>query len=87
MKRDKVMHAAGGVMVAFAVLPLVWVAAYWGIPWAMLAAAAAVGVAYEVQQRIRGEGQPDPVDALATASGGALPALLVWLLSSAGPPA
>lgn len=80
---DKAQHAIGGALVAAGFVLLLWLAAHAGIAVAMLAAGGMAGAAFEVVQRIRGEGQPDWRDALATAGGAALVALawhLVWPL-------
>ena len=75
MQRDKTMHAAVGALVALALAALQWIISLWGMPLGMLCAAAGIGVAYELVQKIRGEGTPDPQDALATAVGGAIIAI------------
>jgi hypothetical protein len=76
IERDKVFHIGGGALTAAAVIVLVHVAASFGIAWACLAGAVLVGIGYEVQQKIRGEGVPSWPDALATAAGGAIVALI-----------
>jgi hypothetical protein len=81
MEQDKVFHLAAGALVALAAWALIALAPQLGTQPAMAIAAAAVGVAYELVQRLRGEGVPDPADALATAAGGGLVALLVWALA------
>jgi Co/Zn/Cd efflux system component len=65
--KDKLMHGAFGAAASAGAFAL----AKFGVIFAMLLAAVAVGVAYELVQKLRGEGQPDWRDALATAIGGA----------------
>lgn len=77
---DKLMHAIMGAAVAVCAAGLVWISQLVDTPTAMLAAAVAVGVAYELVQRLRNEGQADPLDAIATAAGGALAAFLAAFL-------
>lgn len=78
--RDKQLHIIMGAAVALAAWGLVELARHFGIPIAMGIAAAAVGVAYEVLQGFRNEGEPDPVDAAFTAGGGVAATLLVVAL-------
>lgn len=78
IERDKVFHIGGGALSAAAVIVLVEVAWHFGIPWAALAGAALVGIGYEAQQMIRKEGTVSVADALATAAGGAVVALIAW---------
>lgn len=70
--RDKAMHVAMGAATAIGVLALLFVAARFGPPAAMIAGAVAVGCAYEGVQKLRGEGVVEFADVLATAAGGLL---------------
>jgi hypothetical protein len=81
MEQDKVFHLTAGGLVALAAWALIALAPQIGTQAVMALAAAAVGVAYEVLQRIRGDGVPDPADALATTAGGGAVALLVWWIA------
>lgn len=74
--RDKQLHIIMGAVVALAAWGLVELAGAFGVPVAMFAAAAAVGIAYEAQQAYRKEGTADPLDAAYTAGGGLAVALL-----------
>ncbi len=76
IERDKVFHIAGGALAAAAVIVLVEVAFRFGVQWACLGGAVLVGLGYEVQQKVRGDGVPSWPDALATVAGGALVALI-----------
>ena len=73
---DKTMHILAGVIVGAGVWGLTLVS----LPVAILLAGAAVGIGYEVSQLIRGEGEPDGLDALATLAGAALVAGFCWLI-------
>lgn len=65
--RDKLQHiAAGCATVAAAYLGSVVLHQH-GLGWFLAYASTGVGVGYEIVQRIRREGQPDPLDAAATA--------------------
>ena len=80
MKRDKVFHIGGGAMSAVAVIVLCNFGARFGLAWAAIAGAMLVGICYELQQKIRGEGEPSWEDAAATALGGAFVAVLWGVL-------
>lgn len=74
--KDKLFHASAGavtVIGAFAVIML-YSAFGWGPAFAF--ASTAVGIGYEVVQKLRNEGHPDPVDAAFTAA----PGWLAWAL-------
>jgi hypothetical protein len=75
LPKDKLLHAAFGALTAVSVVGLVYVVVYFGAPLAMWAGATALGGGYELQQRLRGDGEPDWKDALATSVGGGLIAL------------
>lgn len=80
MKQDKVFHIGGGALSAVAVIVLVNFGAVYGAAWAAVAGAMLVGIGYELQQKLRGEGEPSWEDAAATAVGGALVAVLWGVL-------
>ena len=67
--RDKVLHAAMGVAVVLGVLLLLLIAKH-NTGAALAAATTLVGVAYEGQQKFRGEGEVSLLDAVATAAPG-----------------
>ena len=70
LPRDKLLHIALGVLaIACALLALV-VYERFGLGPTLAYVTTIVGVGYEVQQRIRGEGQVEALDALATAAPG-----------------
>ncbi len=71
LAKDKILHVAFGAGSALAAVLIVEVAHRFGLSWAMLLAAAMIGVGYELQQKLRGNGQPSWADALATSAGGA----------------
>lgn len=75
---DKQKHIGLGLIYVAAGLAHSYVSTKWG--WGAAAAfdAALGGVLYEVNQKIRGEGTPDPWDALASAAPGAA----VWGISA-----
>ena len=76
MPRDKLLHLALGVIaIGCAILAL---AIYndFGLGACLAYTTTAVGVLYEVQQWYRKEGQPELLDALATAA----PGWLAWLV-------
>ena len=72
--KDKLQHFALGVLsIACAVVALA-INKVWGFGPTLAYTTTAVGVLYEFQQWYRHEGQPDPLDAAATA----LPGWLAW---------
>ena len=73
---DKTMHILAGVIVGAGI----WALTLVSLPVAILIAGAAVGIGYEVSQLIRGEGEPDGLDALSTLAGAALVAGFCWLI-------
>lgn len=78
--KDKLQHAVGGALAALVTLAVLWVAQRFGAPVAIGAAGTAVGWGFEWLQGFRGEGQPDPRDALTTSAGAwAVAAALQWL--------
>jgi len=76
MTRDKILHLALGCIAAAVGYVALIIHSMLGLG-AMLAYITTVtGVGYELQQCIRKEGQPDALDALATAA----PGWLAWLI-------
>lgn len=74
MPRDKLLHIVlGAIAVACATLGL-WVLDAWGIGALLAYTSTTVGVLYEAQQKFRGEGQVELLDAAATA----LPGWVAW---------
>lgn len=80
IERDKALHAVGGALASIAVIVLVNVASWVGIGWACLLGSVLVGIGYEAQQYLRKDGTVSMHDALATAAGGALVAVIAWLV-------
>jgi hypothetical protein len=73
--KDKLLHLGLGVVWLFAAATSYWVLQFFG-PGAFLAYHTTVfGLLYEANQAIRGEGQPELLDAVATAA----PGWLAWL--------
>lgn len=68
--RDKVLHVGLGVLAVLCAYVALWVHAAFGLGACMAFTTTAVGVLYEVQQRVRGEGQVEVLDAAATAAPG-----------------
>lgn len=73
---DKRKHLIAGALIAAGALALVWLSTI-ALGLAVAAAGAAVGVAYEAVQRLRGEGTPELADAAATALPGVLLGLTI----------
>lgn len=74
---DKALHIGAGAVIALVTLGI------WLTPsgaGAMLLAGIFAGVGYEAVQAYRGQGEPDPLDALATFLGAALIAGLYFAL-------
>lgn len=84
LPKDKLLHAAFGALTAVAVVPLLYITVRFGAAVAMVIAAVMMGVGYELQQKLRGDGEPSWADALATAVGGGLIALGAHLLLPTG---
>jgi hypothetical protein len=76
MPRDKLLHIALGVLAVACALGALFIHAWLGLGACLAYTTTAVGVLYEWQQWYRKEGQPDPLDALATAA----PGWLAWLV-------
>ncbi len=83
LARDYKLHIAFGIAAAASSVLIVIVAERFGLPWAVFLAAALLGVGYEVQQRMRGEGEASWRDALATAAGGASVSIGMLIYSAA----
>ena len=77
--RDKLQHLVMGAGAVGATLIALWIA-----PWSVGAACAFMStlfaVFYEAQQWYRREGQPDIIDALATAAPGLVPWAVIELI-------
>lgn len=78
MQIDKAFHALMGILAMGAAAVLLWVHAHFGLGAALAFAATTIGIAVELYQKVRHEGEPDIKDALATA----LPGWLFWLVTS-----
>lgn len=74
--KDKLLHLALGVLAILCAYVALWVNSLFGLGACMAYTTTCVGVLYEVQQHYRGEGEPDLLDALATAA----PGFVVWAL-------
>ena len=70
MPRDKILHLALGLIALLAAMTAIWLHSIAGMGPTLAYVTTVVGVGYEVQQRIRGEGQVESLDALATAAPG-----------------
>lgn len=76
--KDKLQHLVMGAGAVFAALATIWISQHsLGAACAFLSTL--LGVFYEVQQWYRREGQPDLLDAVATAA----PGWLAWLVLEA----
>jgi hypothetical protein len=71
--RDKLMHMGMGVATVVGAAVICIVARY-NFGFAMAIATTLVGIAYEAQQKYRGEGEPSWADAAATSA----PGFVVW---------
>lgn len=76
MSRDKLLHAALGLLAGAVAYVALIVHSVFGLGAMLAYTTTVVGIGYELQQRIRKEGQPDALDALATAA----PGWLAWLI-------
>ena len=74
--RDKLLHIALGVLAIVCALAALMIHAFFGLGPTLAYTTTAVGVGYEVQQRIRGEGQVEALDAVCTAA----PGWLAWAI-------
>lgn len=68
--RDKILHLALGLIALLAAMTAIWLHSIAGLGPTLAYVTTVVGVGYEVQQRICGEGQVEALDALATAAPG-----------------
>ena len=76
IQRDKVLHLALGAIAVVCALAGLWVLDTWGVGALLAYTSTAVGVLYEAQQKFRGEGQVELLDAAATA----LPGWVAWAI-------
>ena len=72
--RDKLLHIALGVLACICAYVALWVNSLFGLGPMLAYTTTAVGLLYEAQQWYRKEGQPDLLDAAATA----LPGFIAW---------
>ena len=68
--RDKILHIALGLIALLAAMTAIWLHSIAGLGATLAYVTTVVGVGYEVQQRIRGEGQVEALDAVCTAAPG-----------------
>jgi hypothetical protein len=68
--KDKILHFALGVLAILCALVALTIHAWFGLGPTLAYTTTVTGVLYEVQQWYRKEGQPDLLDALATAAPG-----------------
>jgi hypothetical protein len=73
--KDKLLHLGLGVVWLFAAATSYWVLLLWGVGPFLAYHTTVFGLLYEVNQAVRGEGEPSPLDAAATAA----PGWLAWL--------
>lgn len=74
IEKDKLLHLAFGTAAAVGALAVVTVAQRFGFGPAAALASTIVGLSYELLQKVRKSGEPDPMDAVFTAA----PGWLVW---------
>lgn len=74
--RDKLLHIALGVLAIGCALAALMIHAFFGLGACLAYTTTAVGVLYEAQQWYRREGEPDLMDALATAA----PGFVAWAI-------
>ena len=72
--RDKLLHVGLGVLAIACAYVALWINSLFGLGACLAYTTTAVGVLYEVQQWYRKEGQPDVLDAAATAA----PGFVAW---------
>lgn len=70
MPRDKLLHLTLGLIALLAAMTALWLHSVTGLGPMLAYVTTIVGVGYEVQQRIRGEGQVEALDAVCTAAPG-----------------
>jgi hypothetical protein len=76
LPRDKLLHIGLGCVWLFAAMVSYWVLLLWGIGPFLAYHTTTFGLLYEANQAIRKEGQPELLDAVATAA----PGWLAWLV-------
>ena len=74
IQRDKLLHFGLGCVWLFAAMVSYWVLVLFGIGPFLAYHTTVFGILYEINQLIRKEGQPDLLDAAATA----LPGFIAW---------
>lgn len=74
--RDKLLHVALGVLACICAYVALWVNSLFGLGPCFAYTTTLVGLLYEAQQAFRKEGQPDLLDAAATA----LPGFVAWAI-------
>lgn len=79
--RDKLLHLALGLIALLAAMPALWLHSIAGLGPTLACVTTVVGVGYEVQQRIRGEGQVEALDAVCTAA----PGWVAWAIIEVAP--
>jgi len=74
MPKDKILHVTLGVLAIVCAWVALAINSLFGLGPTLAYTTTVVGLLYEVQQAYRGEGQPDILDAAATA----LPGFVAW---------
>jgi flagellar basal body-associated protein FliL len=77
--RDKLLHIALGVLACVCALVALFIYTWFGLGPCLAYTTTVTGTLYEVQQWYRKEGQPDPMDAVATAA----PGFVAWAILAA----
>ena len=78
MTNDKLLHFALGVIACLAACVGAYIYGTVGLGALLAYTSTTVGIAYEMQQKIRGEGQVDAFDAFATAIPGWVAAAIIY---------
>jgi hypothetical protein len=76
LPRDKLLHIGLGCVWLFAAMVSYWVLLLWGVGPFLAYHTTVYALLYEANQAIRNEGQPELLDAAATAA----PGWLAWLV-------
>ncbi len=76
--RDKLLHFALGVIACLAACVGAYIYGAVGLGALLAYTSTTVGIAYEMQQKIRGEGQVEALDAFATALPGWVAAAIIY---------
>jgi hypothetical protein len=76
---DKKLHFLFGLATAAFSLISMFIFVRFGAGWSVFFSCASIGIGYEIQQAVRKEGQPEVLDALATALPGFI-FLIGWTL-------